>query len=54
MSTEISSSQSDILPAVMLALLLAVTGFETAFLVLEPHKAAAHPVKVAALFDGRR
>jgi len=53
MSVEISSPQSEVLPAVMLAMLLAITGLETAFLLITPHKVMAHPVKISALMDGR-
>ncbi len=53
MSNQISSSQSDVLPAVMLAMLLAVTGFETAFLLVTPHKVSAHPVRTLAMMDAR-
>ncbi len=43
-----SSSESEILPAVMLAMLLAVTGLEVGLLVA-PHKVIAHPVKTAMI-----
>ncbi len=52
MSTEMSSPQSEVLPAVMLAMLLAITGLETAFLLATPHKVSAHPVKIMAMLDG--
>ena len=53
MSNQISSSQSDVLPAVMLAMLLAITGLETAFLLVAPHRVNAHPVRTLAMMDAR-
>jgi hypothetical protein len=47
MSSE-PSSQSEIVPAIMLAMLVAVTGLEAAYLVAAPHKAIAHPAPVFA------
>ena len=38
------SSNSELVSAIMLATLLAVTGLETALIVAAPHKATAHPL----------
>ncbi len=53
MSAQISSSQNEVLPAVMLVMLLAITGLETAFLLVAPHRVVAHPVKTLAMMDAR-
>lgn len=39
-----SASQSEIVPAFMLAALVAITGMEAMMLMTTPHKAMAHPV----------
>jgi len=45
MSAPDTSPQSEWLPAVMLAMLLATTGFEIAYLVAFPHTVEAHTAK---------
>ncbi len=53
MSVESSASQSEIIPAVMLAALIAVTGLEAAMIMATPHKAVAHTVQIAQLSERR-
>jgi hypothetical protein len=38
------ASQSELIPAFMLAVLVAVTGLETAMVMATPHRAAAHAI----------
>ena len=49
-----TASQSEIVPAFMLAALIAITGVEAMMLMATPHKAMAHPatapVQVAQIF----
>ncbi len=51
MSSQTPSTSYEILPAVMLAALIAVTGLEMALVVAAPHKAVAHPVRAVAQLD---
>ena len=54
LSVQDPSPQSEWLPAVMLAMLLATTGFEIAYLVAFPHTVEAHVAKSSRDIQARR
>ena len=48
MSVQPAQTSSDVLPAVMLAMLVAMTGLEAGLVLATPHKADAHVFRLAA------